>query len=441
MILMNQRAADLSLPCHIFLIGFMGSGKTTIGKELARLLDREQVDMDQLIETETGLTVSEIFQRYGEEYFRDLESNLIQRLAADTDLKVICTGGGVVLRDENIYWMKKSGALVLLNAHPEEIYRRIADDSSRPLLKNRMDVEKISEMMLSRMPFYEKAADIFVETDNRAAAEICDLIVDRLSAFSRKTPLKLKNVRLGEGPPKICIPLTGSTSDRLMAECNLLENLPCDLIEWRVDFFEEVDHVTTVLETLQGIRNRFPDTPLIFTFRSVAEGGVRSMTPSSYRTLYRAVMDSGMVDAVDVELFLDESLVKDMVEEARKLQVAVIISNHDFEKTPTTEEMVNRLLKAAELGGHLPKLAVMPRSAADVLALEEATRRVVEIHQAGPVITMAMGGLGFVTRLTGEIFGSAVTFGTAGAPSAPGQIPADELHRMIQIIHRQLKGS
>lgn len=437
---MNQNAANQPLPHHITLIGFMGSGKTTTGRELARLLDRKQVDMDQLIEEEKQLSVSDIFRIHGEAYFRDLESHLIQGLVLRTDPAVICSGGGIVLREENIKHLKGAGALVWLKASPGEIYRRISGDGSRPLLKDQMTVEKISDMLEHRRPLYEAAADVVVDTDGKTTEEICRDILAGLKGLAASGVVKLKGLTLGEGPPKICIPLTGVTRDQLVEECEQLKLLSCDLVEWRADFFEGVDDVPSVVDLVKEINRRLAGLPLIFTLRSASEGGCRDISVSLYTALNEAVMATGLVDAVDVELLMDESLIRHLVGIAREKKVAVIISNHDFEKTPAKEVMVARLLEADRLGGDILKLAVMPACRADVLALMDATRTVREDHGLGPLITMAMGGLGVVSRLSGEIFGSDVTFGSAGKASAPGQLPADELYRIVHLIHRQLKG-
>jgi 3-dehydroquinate dehydratase I len=144
------------------------------------------------------------------------------------------------------------------------------------------------------------------------------------------------------------------------------------------------------------------------------------------------------VDIIDVELFNDENEVKTIIEKAHAKNVFVIVSNHDFHKTPSKEEIVSRLRKAQELGGDLPKIAVMPTSTADVLILLDATNTMNEKYADRPFITMSMAGKGVISRLAGEVFGSALTFGAAKKASAPGQVAVKELRSVLNLLHASL---
>lgn len=181
-----------------------------------------------------------------------------------------------------------------------------------------------------------------------------------------------------------------------------------------------------------------PDLPLIFTFRSAREGGERQIATEDYIRLNKAAAASGLVDIIDVELFNEEADVQALIAAAHNCGVFVIVSNHDFQGTPSEEEIVSRLRKAQELGGDLPKIAVMPCSAADVLTLLAATNRMQELYADRPIITMSMAGEGVISRLAGEIFGSALTFGAAHKPSAPGQVAVAELRQVLELLHRSL---
>ena len=133
--------------------------------------------------------------------------------------------------------------------------------------------------------------------------------------------------------------------------------------------------------------------------------------------------EQSKIDLVDVELFTGEKYVKELVEKAEANGVYVIMSNHDFEKTPSKEEIITRLCKMQELGAHIPKIAVMPNSVEDVITLLEATNTMKTDYADRPIITMSMGGTGLISRLAGESFGSSATFGAGNQVSAPGQIP------------------
>lgn len=158
---------------NIFLIGFMGTGKSTIAEALKRKYDMQIVDMDAEIEKEQKMVISDIFATKGEEYFRDLETQLIKDLQKKDNVVVSC-GGGAVLRDENVTEMRKSGKVVLLNATPETILQRVKNSHNRPLLEGNKNIDFIRELMSKREDKYNYAADITVNVDNRAVGEIAD---------------------------------------------------------------------------------------------------------------------------------------------------------------------------------------------------------------------------------------------------------------------------
>lgn len=161
---------------HIFLIGFMGCGKSTNAACLTAMTGARQLEMDEEIVKEQGMEIAEIFAKYGEGYFRDLETKLIREMK-DQEPAVISCGGGVVLREENVSLMKTMGKIVLLTATPETIYERVKDSTERPLLNGHMDPEYIRGLMEKRRPSYEKAADFVVATDGKQAEEICKEIM------------------------------------------------------------------------------------------------------------------------------------------------------------------------------------------------------------------------------------------------------------------------
>lgn len=164
---------------NIFLIGFMGVGKSTIAKILAQELDAKLVEMDETIEAEAGITINEIFEKYGEDHFRQIESDLILTIG-DEDASIVSCGGGVVVRPQNVENMKKSGKIVFLKATPETIYERVKNSTDRPILNGHMNVEYIAQLMEKRRALYEGAADITIETDGKTKEEICSEIICRL---------------------------------------------------------------------------------------------------------------------------------------------------------------------------------------------------------------------------------------------------------------------
>lgn len=164
---------------NIYLIGFMGTGKSTVASELRRQTATILVEMDQIIEEQQRMTVAKIFEKYGETYFRDIETELLRDLGTQENLVVSC-GGGCVLRDENTEIMKKSGRVVLLLAKPETIYERVRHSVHRPVLNGNMNLEYITELMEKRSRRYEAVADISVSTDGKSVPNICEEILRRL---------------------------------------------------------------------------------------------------------------------------------------------------------------------------------------------------------------------------------------------------------------------
>lgn len=164
---------------NVFLIGFMGSGKSTVASCLARNYGMKMIDMDQLIVEREGMSIPDIFAQKGEQYFRDVETNLLIEIQGEQN-KVVSCGGGVVLREENIQAMKKCGQVVLLNAKPETILERVKDDDNRPLLRGNKNVQFIRDMMETRYPKYERAADFVVDTDGKSADIICKEIIEKV---------------------------------------------------------------------------------------------------------------------------------------------------------------------------------------------------------------------------------------------------------------------
>jgi len=247
--------------------------------------------------------------------------------------------------------------------------------------------------------------------------------------------VQVRNVVFGEGMPKVCVPLVGKNDEAIRGELALLKDIAFDVVEWRMDHHQEVENVEKMIQTVTMIREDLGEIPLLATFRTKKEGGERVVGQDYYVQLNKAMIASGYIDLLDVELFSGDDLVKELVNEAHQQGVKIVMSNHDFEKTPTQQEMISRLCKMQKLDADLPKIAVMPQNADDVLALLNATNQMVANYADRPIITMSMGKLGLISRLSGGIFGSSLTFGAAQTASAPGQIAATELRHVLEVIH------
>ena len=250
--------------------------------------------------------------------------------------------------------------------------------------------------------------------------------------------VEVRNIKIGEGIPKICVPIVGVTKEDIINEAKTFENIPVDVVEWRVDWFDDVFVTEKVLETAKELQEILKDIPVLLTFRTSKEGGEKEISVSDYAALNIAAAESGYVDLIDVEAFTGDDVVKTIIDAAHEAGVKVIASNHDFFKTPEKEEIIRCLRMMQDFGADIPKMAVMPTCKQDVLTLLSATLEMSEKYADRPIITMSMAGTGVVSRLTGETFGSALTFGAASKASAPGQIGVNELKQVLDIIHSSL---
>ncbi|MDX8417655.1 MAG: type I 3-dehydroquinate dehydratase [Absicoccus sp.] len=250
--------------------------------------------------------------------------------------------------------------------------------------------------------------------------------------------VQVKNVTIGEGLPKIIVPIVGQTKDEIIAAAKSFANVELDIVEWRVDWFEGVFDFDQVKDVAQALRDVLQDTPILFTFRTAKEGGEKAIEPDVYVALNQKMAQTGLVDLVDVEAFTGDDYVAQIIEVAHQNNVKVVASNHDFDKTPDQADIVSRLRKMQEQGADIPKIAVMPNNKKDVLTLLAATEEMATNYADRPIITMSMAGTGLISRLCGEVFGSAATFGAVGKVSAPGQMNAEDLNTILTLIHKSL---
>lgn len=250
--------------------------------------------------------------------------------------------------------------------------------------------------------------------------------------------VEVKNIKIGEGIPKVCVSMTGENLEELKKEAHVLKTAPLDIVEWRADFFDKVQDILKVKETLKVIGEILYDIPILFTFRSKKEGGAKNIDIEYYKTLILCVAEEKSADLIDIELFMGDDTVKELIEKCHENGGRVVISNHDFQNTPRKEEIVARLKKMQMLGADIAKIAVMPRNSSDVIELLSATNEMNQKCREIPIITMSMSGIGVLSRVAGEIFGSAVTFGAVRKPSAPGQIGIGDLNSILKVLHESL---
>ncbi|WP_124066663.1 shikimate kinase [Clostridium sp. E02] len=170
---------------NIALIGFMGTGKSTISRYLKEMLAMDEVDVDAMIVRDQNMQIKDIFSTYGEEYFRNCESSAIISLQTHRQFIISC-GGGAVIREENVKNLKKSSRIVLLSASPETILERVRDCEDRPILNGNMNVEFIKELMAKRLKYYHNAADVIIDTDQKDVKQVCEELIKSLIKFDRE---------------------------------------------------------------------------------------------------------------------------------------------------------------------------------------------------------------------------------------------------------------
>ncbi|WP_051365866.1 shikimate kinase [Metaclostridioides mangenotii] len=164
---------------NIMLIGFMGAGKTTVSKHLSKMLGMNCIEMDEHLKSEQGMSISDIFEKYGEDHFRDIESKAIEDLKKKSGTIVSC-GGGIALRRRNIDAMRSQGKIVLLTATSQTTLDRVKESDERPILNGNMNVEFIESLMEARKEKYLASADIHVDTNKKSVEEVCEEIVEKL---------------------------------------------------------------------------------------------------------------------------------------------------------------------------------------------------------------------------------------------------------------------
>lgn len=245
--------------------------------------------------------------------------------------------------------------------------------------------------------------------------------------------LSIKNKVFGGGKTLVCLPLVSKDRESLVEEAKELMTLDPDVIEWRVDFFNSYGDVLAIVEALKALNEVINKIPLIFTPRHVQEGGFKEITQENRLEIIEKTLITGFVDILDIELMNDAEFISKVKEMVVKYNSKLILSHHNFKKTPEEDFIYNKLIEEKEAGADIPKIAVMPENEGDVLKLMNATYKAkVELNM--PLITMSMGELGKVTRAIGGLYGSDMTFAVGKEASAPGQIPIKDLETIFSIL-------
>lgn len=247
--------------------------------------------------------------------------------------------------------------------------------------------------------------------------------------------VKAGNLEFGTGIPKICVPIVGTTKEEIIEAARTCVKEQPDLVEWRCDFYHNVNDYAAVQETMAALSEVLGEIPMLFTFRTAKEGGNKPILLEDYERLNTFVSVLEYPQMIDVEYLMEPERMTSLIETIKSNGKTVIASHHRFDTTPPSSDMMEILEAMETAGADILKLAVMPHRDADVknlmLTINEATCG--RIKQ--PIAAIAMGEIGAKSRVTGELFGSCLTFGMAGKSSAPGQMPIAELRKEMMAVH------
>jgi len=245
---------------------------------------------------------------------------------------------------------------------------------------------------------------------------------------------KVELSALAQLPVKTIVPITAKTKEQAIAQAKVIAaNQDADLAEFRIDLLDFAADSKQVIALGHELKKILGDKPMIATIRTNNEGGKLTISDADYGKTYQAYLKQPFMDMLDVEMFRDQQVVKNTVKLAHDKKVLIVMSNHDFQKTPNEDEIVKRLLKQDELGADILKIAVMPQSKQDVFTLMNATLTVSQ-QSKKPLLTMSMGKLGTISRIATANMGGSFSFGMIGGASAPGQIDVTQLKQFLKTV-------
>lgn len=244
--------------------------------------------------------------------------------------------------------------------------------------------------------------------------------------------MKIRKTIIGGGFPKICVPILENSTENILRKAKEVAKANPDLIEFRVDYFKEYKKAKDLTKLLEALRKIIGNIPLLLTCRTLNEGGEGNITLAEYKLLYQTAILSGLIDAVDYEIDFIEENGRGLIDYARSKGVRVLLSHHDFKKTPKSAEILETFKRMSELGGDIIKVAYMPKNLEDVEIIRRSGLVASVTYSGTPVIAIAMGELGISSRRDPESFGSSITFAKVGAGSAPGQLDIEAVRAHLK---------
>lgn len=244
----------------------------------------------------------------------------------------------------------------------------------------------------------------------------------------------VKNLNIGEFPVKTIVPITAKTKQQALEQAQMIaENPNADMAEFRIDLLDFASDTKAVIALGKELNQVLKNKPLIATIRTANEGGKLKVSDAEYEKIYTEYLKQPFMQLLDIEMFRDQARVEKLTQRAHQKNVLVIMSNHDFDKTPAQQDIEQRLLKQDQMGADILKIAVMPKSKQDVLTLMNATLNVSQKSKK-PLLTMSMGRLGTISRIATANMGGSMSFGMIGEASAPGQIDVAQLKQLLKTV-------
>lgn len=248
--------------------------------------------------------------------------------------------------------------------------------------------------------------------------------------------ISIRGLEIGAGAPKVCVSLVATTREDIMRQAELAANSRADMVEWRADYFKNVDSDEQLGEMLARIREIIGEKPLLFTVRTTKEGGGRlGISTAEHLSMNLSAINTGIPDLVDVEFLSGKIIAREIISAARKKGIYVIVSSNDFVSTPCKADILLRLHMLLSMGADIPRFSAVAKKPDDLLNLLSATSEFTSKHTDKPVVTVSYGKMGNLSRVVGEYFGSAISFGFLKENTPPGQLSADELKPVLEALH------
>ena len=235
----------------------------------------------------------------------------------------------------------------------------------------------------------------------------------------------------------ICVPIVGPTVEDILSQVKEAVKAKVDLIELRPDMWmkcsniSEDEYIPTIVTFVEEAYSKVADMPVLFTWRTIGEGGETPLCSDNYIKLLQAIVDQDLVQAIDVELFAYTEEMGSVMKQAHQQGIQTVMSYHNFQSTPDIETLHVYAERMVSVDAQVIKFALMPITNDDVLSVLQFTKELTERYPQLPRITMSMGQLGQMTRTCGHVFGNCLTFGTLGQASAPGQVEVEVLKQLV----------